>query len=190
VGDSYTYLRLERASKTTQSQFTTTITEINESQVVFDRGLVTDLLGNTVRRPDGRTFTDNQNIPLEFDVGRQWVTRYRVSTPEGGSSSAEVVYRVLAREPITVPAGTFNAFYVEGVGVNTSPRGLMEVQFSTWWDPQRVRRPIAREEIRRLWRDGDPSASRRPRRPQRGDVRGGGRVLMSERQELVSFQQS
>jgi hypothetical protein len=166
IGDSYTYRRLDLYSRAERGTGTQTVERVTDDQVIFSGGLITDLLGNTKRLPDGREFTDNQNIPLEFALGKRWVTRYKLRTPDGESSN-ETEYRVAAREPLTVPAGTFNAFRVEGHGHGYSPRGQATLTFKFWYDPERVRLPIAREEL----------------------VVAGSRTIRAGRYELVSYKQ-
>jgi hypothetical protein len=192
VGDTYTYRKLNLETRAVEGKFTTTITDVSDTRVVFDRGLVTDLLGNTLRTTDGRRFTDNQNVPVAFEVGRQWTTRYRVDNPKGSSVFVELGYRVESREEVTVPAGRFNAYLVEGRGTYTRPAGgTVEVLFRTWWDPQQVRRPIAREELRRLLPAGKTADStRQGRRHARVEREAKGRIIASERQELVAYSQS
>ena len=67
------------------------------------------------------------------------------------NGSGEYFYElaVVARESITVPVGTFTAFRVEGRGYNNLPRfnGPMELRY--WIGPDKVRQPLALEDIRR-----------------------------------------
>ena len=188
LGDAFTYRRIDMDSGTAKGGYTTAISEITDTQVIYDRGLVTDLLGNTLRTADGRTFTDNQNVPVEFEVGKQWTTRYRVENPKGFTSFAEFNYQIVSREPVTVAAGTFNAYLVEGTGTSTVPKGLHDIRLKTWWDPARVRRPVAREEVRTLIVERKRSRQRaRRREPTEPDTKS--HALLAERQELISFKQ-
>ena len=188
VGDTYTYRMLDPATNSERRKFSMAITEITDALVKYDNGLITDLLGNTQRMHDGRVFTDNQNIPVEFAVGRQWTTRYRVMLPQGQDLAVEMNYVITSRGPLTVPAGTFNAFLIEGFGVTWSPRGKVETRIKFWWDPQRVRRPIAREEYRQISLGGSTKLHRRRRMSE--DQPGKVRVISAERQELVAYKQS
>lgn len=188
VGDTYTYRMLDPATNSERRKFSMAITEITDALVKYDNGLITDLLGNTQRMHDGRVFTDNQNIPVEFAVGRQWTTRYRVILPQGQDLAVEMNYVITSRGPLTVPAGTFNAFLIEGFGVTWSPRGKVETRIKFWWDPQRVRRPIAREEYRQISLGGSTKLHRRRRMSE--DQPGKVRVISAERQELVAYKQS
>lgn len=186
IGDSYSYRMVEPDTGSVRRRYTTTISDVTDTQVIFDKGLVTDLQGNTQRMSDGRVFTDNQNVPVEFAVGKQWTTRYQVTLPQGQSYAVEMNYVVVSREQTTVPAGTFNAFLIEGIGTTSNPKGKIELHFKFWWDPQRVRRPIAREEVRQIRIGGSPNAHRRWRHSNQEKVR----VISSERHELIAFRET
>ncbi|MGH8631128.1 MAG: caspase family protein [Burkholderiales bacterium] len=168
IGDSYTYRQLDIFSRAEQAVVIRTVERVSEDEVHYSGGLITDLLGNVRRLADGRVLTDNQNVPAEFAVGKHWVTRYQVRLPQGGEVQSEVQWRVVARESITVPAGTFNTFRCEGQGHGRHPMGPMTIKFTNWYDPERMRLPIAREELSRT----------------------AARTLLASRFELVSFKQS
>jgi hypothetical protein len=81
-------------------------------------------------------------------------------------------FRVVARETVTVPAGTFDCFRVEGHGINRRRQGPpVDLYITRWNAPGRVRGVIALEEIRRAAPGGHV------------------KTLFSERMELVSFEQ-
>jgi len=185
VGDNYTYRSLNTYNKSILETFTTTVAEITDTEVIYDRGLVTDLLGNVLRTPDGRRLSANQGLPLEFAVGKRWTSRYHVmrddvgSTTKGGLKPAagtrvgavDMDYRIVARQPVTVPAGTFDTFHIRargwstGMGANIYP---IRVELETWFAPGQVRRPVILE-------------SRRTTGP---------KVLEATRLELVAFRES
>jgi hypothetical protein len=149
------------------------VTDVTESEVRFGNGQVLDLLGNTLRRPGGRVYTPNQLEPVEYAVGKRWRTEFRISTPKGAEGTTTMDLRIAARESVTVPAGTFNAFRIEGHGVFADPthRHAEETRLKKWSAPDRLRMPVALEEIRQ---------------------RGGGRnarMLQSRRWELLSFRE-
>jgi hypothetical protein len=148
VGDSRTYRVLDLFSKREQRQFTETVVQMTDSEVVYDSGLVVDILGNVLRTRDGRRFTASKTTPLEFTVGKRWTSRFEVTRPDGGVGFTTLRHRIATREAITVPAGTFNAFRIEARGVTRTPRGPIDNRFTAWVAPDRVRGPVAREELR------------------------------------------
>jgi len=173
VGDSYTYRVLDRLANSKERTQVFTVTEITDSEVKFGNGQVVDLLGNILRRPGGRVYTPNQLEPVEYAVGKQWRTQFRISTPKGGEGQIAMDLRIAARESITVPAGTFNAFRIEGHGTfaDQMHRHAEETLLRKWTAPGQLRFPVALEEIR-----------------QRGGKRP--HVMQSRRWELVAFRES
>jgi hypothetical protein len=176
VGDSYSYRYTDLLGVTAPRIGVQTVSEIADGEVRYSNGLITDLLGNVLRRGGGRIYTPNQLEPLEYVVGKQWATQYRITTPKGRTGRNEMKLRIVGREPVTVLAGTFNAFRIEGRGVFEEEGGRVEVtKLTKWVAPDRLRREVAMEETR----EGD------------GRRRGGGGsgVWKSQRWELVSFKQ-
>lgn len=188
VGNTYAYRVTDLEKKTQTRQYTIAVAQVDEAQVIFNNGLVTDLQGNTLRTGDGRVFTDNQNIPVAFAVGNQWTTRYRVTQSSGQVFDVEMHYVIVSREALTVPAGTFDAFLIEGAGFTWGKKGKIELITRFWWDPQRVRRPVAREEFRQVRLEG--GGQWRGWRRFRPNTQGKVRVLVSERHELTAYQQT
>ena len=182
VGDSYSYVLLGLETRAEQNRFTQRITEITDTEVIFNKGaLILDRLGNNVKIPDGRRFTPRQDQPLEYAVGKKWRTRFSVVNAKGGSSDTVLDFRITRREKITVPAGTFDCFVVEADGYSFS--GVrVRVSVKRWIAPDKCRRPIASQEFRRAeGRAGPPSA---------GDFRAKPPIFNNQRLELTAFQQS
>ena len=130
-----------------------TVTQITESQVIYSSGLITDLLGNVHRFPDGRQSVGGQNVPLEFSVGKHWVSRSLSTNRDGQKFDVQIDFKIVARESITVPIGTFNAFRIEGRGNALASRFTVEINNKQWWVPDRFPVPVARED-RRRWPSG------------------------------------
>lgn len=170
IGDSYTYRRLDILSRVEQGRYTEQVVQITDQAITFSGGTTIDLLGNSLRARDGRTYGDNQNSPLEFAVGKRWSTRFKV-TSGGRTGEGEQEFRITRREQITVPAGTFNAFVVEGSGFarGTRPDGRpVDSRSTRWFAPEYSRRPVAAEDNRRA----------------------GSNIIALDRVELVSFNQA
>ncbi|MBK8064211.1 MAG: hypothetical protein IPK29_09280 [Betaproteobacteria bacterium] len=74
---------------------------------------------------------------------------------------------MVARESVSVPAGTFDCYKVEGEGgIHGVP---VRLRFTHWMAPDKCRRPIVSEQFRQ---------------------RGANRVMQSDRIELVEFRES
>jgi hypothetical protein len=169
AGDSYTYAIADQISKVVQETVTTTVVRVREGQVVYDTGLVTDRLGNLLRGRGNRNVTNNQQFPAEFQLGRQWNTRYSGENGKIGTFIIELSLRIAARETIKVAAGSFDTFRIDGTGVRFGGAFPNQIRVRTWFAPDRVRRFVLREETR---------------------TGGRGRYTLAERTELTAFRQA
>jgi hypothetical protein len=168
VGDSYEYRELDYFSKVETLRYTVAVTEITEAEVRYTLGYITDLLGNVLRARDGRIYSSNQLAPLEFAVGKRWETIFTLRNPQGILQRVEYSFHIATRENITVPAGTFNAFRIDGKGGTSLPQaGNIDLTLKRWYAPEVVRQPLLAEVLAR-------------------GTRGIGRA---ERQELIAFKQ-
>jgi len=186
VGDSYTYAVLDRDTREERRRITGRVTAVTDESVEFGNGaLILDRLGNTVKLPDGRRFTPRQDQPLEYAVGKRWRTRFSGKNARGFTFDTEFEFRIVGREKITVPAGTFDCYVIEGDGWSVNDQGGIKqrIGLKRWMAPDKVRRPIALEEFRKI--EGRAGA------PKRNEYKSGfGRVVENVRQELVSFTQT
>jgi uncharacterized caspase-like protein len=174
VGDFYSYAAFDLATGAFKRRFTNTVTEITEREVIYNNGRsATDLLGNVTRFTDGRRATRNQNQPVEYAVGRHWVSRHSISSANGSEFQTELRFRITGREKVTVPAGTFECYRLEGKGKSFATFGPVNVSFSNvaWMAPEICRASIKREVSRTIYR---------PRGPE---------LLENERFELERFRQ-
>ena len=167
LGDTYTYDTINRRNGATRRR-THVVTQVTDSQIVFDDGLlIVDPLGNVLRFPNGMQWGVHQEVPLEYAVGKHWTTRFDVSGA-GNNGTNALTYRIVAREKVTLPAGTFDAFRVEGRGVNEYPfRAANQLKFTTWRAPEQ-----------RLWLAFEHL------------VTSPSEVVYSVRSELVSYKQA
>ncbi len=143
VGDTYTFRILDLKTRAEKRQTVQTVQRITESEVIFDNGLITDLLGNVLRSGDGRRFTPRQQLPLEYAVGRQWHSRFMNVTRESDAGVVDLDLKIVSRESITVPAGTFNAYRIEASGLAVFKDRVTESRITRWMAPDQVRRNIA-----------------------------------------------
>ena len=172
AGDSYSYREIDLFTKLETRTINNRVTGITENEVIFNGGvLVTDLFGNNVKLPNGNRLTGAQFFIPEYSVGKKWSTRFKVTVPSGATGTTEIEFKVVARERVTVPAGTFEAYKVEGQGWGSallSPTGgTINLQTKYWIAPG-IRRAIANETLRK---------------------HSSGKVLNNERQELTAYTQ-
>ena len=166
VGDFYHYRRLDLLTQIESRQLRQRITTITDSEVIYNNGrFATDLLGNGIRFPNGVIFGPNQMFATEYSVGKKWTTRFPMTDRQGREDTVELDFKVIGRETITVPAGTFDCFRVEGHGWALD-RGLSRSD-TYWVAPDKVPRFVALES---LWRG-----------------KGKQKIKRSDRDELVAY---
>lgn len=168
VGDVFRYREIDLLTRLELRTYGKRVTTITDSEVIFNNGnRVTDFLGNPIQNAEGTRFSGSQFFVPEYSVGKRWSARYQRIRPDGQKFDVEYDFRVTAKEPTNVPAGSFDAFRVQASGWTNNNSGSIQLQ-SVYWIAPGVRRFIAWETMNRHSR---------------------GRILSSERQELVSYNQ-
>jgi uncharacterized caspase-like protein len=171
VGDDYSYRRIDLLTRLEGDPMRRRVTAVTDTEVHFNDGrFVTDLLGNPLRFPKGAVWSPNQTVPTDFAVGKRWNTRFRIITKKGIEADLDLDFRIVDREQVTVPAGTFNAFRVEARGWRNGG-GVPPIaqHWKNWFAPDQVRRAVAIETL---------------------NTNAKGRIVASGRLELVRYRQS
>ncbi|MGE0873920.1 MAG: caspase domain-containing protein [Burkholderiales bacterium] len=167
VGDFYTFRISDLYTNVVIREVTETVTAITDTEVIFDDGReIFDLLGNVTKRSDGRRYKGAQMLPLEFSVGRRWTTEFALVFPNGVESWNIIDFRIVGKERIAVPAGTFECFRVEGEGRAIGREFRIKVTY--WGAPKVSRRSVAYEIHRQA---------------------GASKVIQAERWDLVAVKQ-
>ena len=120
-------------------------------RVVYNDGeFVSDLMGNITTNQRGSSSTPRQFYPAELFVGKKWQTRFKQDRPNGTTYTFDYKLKVVAKETVTVPAGTFEAFRIEATGFNIELGASLE---RTIWVAPGINADIAHE-IRVRLRNG------------------------------------
>jgi hypothetical protein len=98
--------------------------DVENDRVELNGGrFVRDLMGNPIRYLDTVFDKPPQFFPAELYVGRRWtsvsestVTADTEKQVESQKTTMHVDFEILAREAVSVPAGTFEAFRIRGYG--------------------------------------------------------------------------
>jgi hypothetical protein len=123
MGDVVKYRIVDRLTQNERiRELRVTAISTAEDRVEFNDGeFVSDLMGNVVSNDIGRGSSPRQFYPAELFVGKRWSTRY-IQRQATGTYTFDYELRVLAREKISVPAGTFDAFRIEANGYGVEAR--------------------------------------------------------------------
>jgi hypothetical protein len=141
VGDRYSYREVEMATGQELLKYTLVVSDISDTQVIYGNGtFVTDLIGNWIKL-FGRVITGAQYFVPDYSMGKRWTSRHRVVNANGDQYDTVYDFKVVARESKTVPAGTFDAFRIDGSGWTRGPLGSISLQSRYWVTPD-VRRSI------------------------------------------------
>jgi hypothetical protein len=147
LGDGFTYREIDLYSKEESGFNQQQVTKIDDTSVEFNHGgFITDLLGNLRADSQGNRYTDRQIFASDYMVGKEWKTRYDRLSASGEKATFEYILRVVSRESITVPAGTFDAFCVKGEGWRLESRSRHTMVY--WIEPDKVPRYLAMEYAR------------------------------------------
>ena len=168
VGDLFNLQVVDQLSKSAKP-LTMKVTQVEPEtgQVVFNNGeFVSDMMGNTTTNLRGSFSTPRQFYPAELMVAKKWHTRFKQSRPNGVTYTFQYDLKVAAKERITVPAGTFDAYKIEARGFNIELGAHLERNI---WVTPGINSDIAHEIVVRLR---------------------SGAIDQYDRQELVSYKQA
>ena len=83
--------------------------EINDGRQIWDT------MGNPIERGNTRFDVPQQFSPAELQVGRKWTAAFK-GTEDGRANSVSFDLHIARRETVSVPAGKFETFRVDGRG--------------------------------------------------------------------------
>jgi hypothetical protein len=165
IGDVYSFKVVDGLTKADAPLvLRVTKVDMDGDRVEFNGGeFASDLMGNTMATARGSFSTPRQFYPAELYVGKRWQTRFKQSRVSGLTYTYHYDVKVVGRETITVPAGTFEAFKIEARGFNVQLNASLSRNI---WVVPGIPADIAHETIVRLR---------------------SGRIEQYDRQELVSL---
>jgi hypothetical protein len=153
IGDRFTFRVEDHLTKLEIRRYTQIVTAITDGEVIFNNGrFVTDRLGSARKNERGERWGDNQFYAAEYSVGKSWSTRFdHTYGSDGKTGKVYQEFRVVGREHITVPAGTFSAFRVEASG--WAERGSTTLAGTYWIAPDETPLFVAYNQTNRnRWR--------------------------------------
>jgi hypothetical protein len=154
VGDRFTFRYLDLFSGVEGGRHKLKVTALSANEVTFNGGRhVTDRLGNDIKSGKEVETAGMQIFIPEYSVGRKWSTEFRTRKQNGEENLFNYDFTVVAKERITVPAGTFDTYRVEGGGYVRLIRGNRRhksdhvAAFKIWIAPDKVFKYVAEEYI-------------------------------------------
>ena len=167
VGDEFSFRVIDQFTKAqTPLAMRVTALDVTNDQVEYNQGeYLSDLMGNILRNLRGASSTPRQFYPAEMVVGKRWQTQFKQVRPGAVTYTFRYDLKIVGKERVTVPAGTFDTFKIEARGYNVNLGARLERNI---WIAPGVNADIAHETLVRL---------------------NNGRIEQNERQELVSLRQ-
>ena len=135
VGDEATIRLSDILTGLVEQTNTARVTRVDydEDRVEFNNAAtITDLMGNPIKLGPATYDTPIQFFPAEFQIGKKWTAAFRL-TKNGVTTSAYYDVEIVKRETITVPAGSFDTFRIEGNGWNNTIGSKLE--YKAWVVP-------------------------------------------------------
>ncbi len=129
VGDTAVLRQSDYLTGVEERTYTVRVTRVDPDadRVEYNDGRsITDLMGNFIKNGPIEFDSPVQFSPAEFQVGKKWTAAFR-RTLNGKTSNAYYDLHIVKRETITVPAGSFDCFRIEGQGWNTTVGARLEV---------------------------------------------------------------
>jgi hypothetical protein len=162
VGDEFQVQLSDILTNVPGTRQTARVTSIEGDIVKLNDGsVIVTALGATIKNMRGSFDPPFGGSPVEFQVGKTWSGRSTQQGSDGKTYELQQTTKIVGRETITVPAGTFQTYVLESVIFVSS--GL-NIRLKSWIDP-RYGYPIKREEL----------------------ARGFGRIIRSDRYEVVAI---
>ena len=130
VGDTATVRQTDILTGVEERTYNPRVTGVDydEDRVEYNNGRsITDLMGNFIKNGEVEFDTPVQFIPAELQVGKKWTAAFR-RTKDGQQSNAYYDLQIVKRETITVPAGRFDTFLIEGNGWNITNSARLETK--------------------------------------------------------------
>jgi multidrug efflux pump subunit AcrA (membrane-fusion protein) len=147
VGDVFQYQTSDVLTNIPGPPIVNRVTDIQGDLVFINDGAIQSTrLSAFIKNPRGSFDPPFGGLPAEFQVGKTVQTRSTNTAPNGQIFQVEQRIRIVGRDTIKVPAGTFQTYLLE-ITLSTSNGGFGQIK--AWVNPQ-YGLPIKREEIFRV----------------------------------------
>lgn len=130
---------------------THTVQKIKGDEVQMNSGSHIVTQSGMVRKNNGGSHEPGVlAVPSDMFVSKRWKTAFDTTRPDGGKNRSYWNYKVTALEDVTVPAGIFRAYKVEGVGYSLvlDQNKVAQMTSTLWIDPATMR-VVRDDQVRR-----------------------------------------
>jgi uncharacterized caspase-like protein len=116
IGDESEWILIDRITNTS-TRFVDRVTYADNDRAEFNGGAVVfDQMGGVLKNKFGTKKPAVLAVPADLAKGRRWRTAFTNTRPDGVVENSFWDFQVIGLEDVTVPAGTFRSFKMEGAG--------------------------------------------------------------------------
>lgn len=153
LGDEVTFRQTDILTGLEERTITMRVTRVDYAgdRVELNNGdWITDLMGNPIKFEARQFTTPVQFVPAEYQIGKKWTAAFN-GIVKGVPSNGYDDLQIVKRETVSVPAGSFDTFRIEGEGWTMEFGARLE--YRAWLVPG-LNFSIRRESILRNRRGG------------------------------------
>ena len=146
VGDYATFRETDILTGVEQRIFTRRVTRVDHEadRVELNNGNhIWDLMGNAIKSGGKEFDAPQQFTPAEFHVGKKWAAVF-IRIKDGMAATIYYDLHIVRREKVSVPAGVFDTFRIEGQGSNRTNGKHLDM---TLWLVPGLNFPVKREKV-------------------------------------------
>ena len=134
VGDRYEFQLTDSLTGVVKSTYVQRVTSIEGDTVVInDGGVLATALGGFIKTSQGTFEPPIGNAPVDLQVGKKWSGQGVQTLADGRLLELKMDSKVVGRETVTVPAGTFQTYVIERHIFVTPGLAIIQKQ---WFDPR------------------------------------------------------
>ncbi len=137
VGDRFEFQLSDVLTNVLREKYTLRVTSIDGDVVQMNNGsVIVSQLGGGIKNQRGTYDPPVGNFPVEFQLGKKWSGRSTQTGTDGKIYDLQFDTKVVGREAVTVPAGTFQTYkLVRTLYVSGGGRPLT-LTLTFWVDPR------------------------------------------------------
>jgi len=134
VGDVFEFQVTDALTKVQGEKYASRVTSIEGDIVKLNNGnAIFTVLGGVIKHRTGTFDPPLGGLPVELQVGKKWSGRSANASPDGNTYQLQLESKIIGRETVTVPAGTFQTYVIRSTMYSSSGSTFSR---TFWVDPR------------------------------------------------------
>lgn len=134
VGDAFEFQISDTLTNVPSEKYTIRVTSIEGDTVKINGGnALQTVLGSTIKNRQGTYDPPIGGYPVEMQVGKKWSGRSTNLATDGNVYNLQFEGKIIGRETVTVPAGTFQTYVVRATVYSSGGNSFVQ---TFWVDPR------------------------------------------------------